>query len=71
MRVTASSKYLRIVKGLLNPYLLNFFLKRPPILLKRSWPMPSGHKNEQKVLPVKTVSKRTNMKPAAAIEVIL
>jgi hypothetical protein len=56
-----------IVNGFLKPYLRNFFLIRPPILLKRSCPMPRGHKNEQYVLPVKKVSMITAINPAAAI----
>jgi hypothetical protein len=64
--VATRREYLIIVKGFLNPNLLNFFFIRPPILLKTSWPMPRGHKNEQYVLPVRNVRIRTARKPAAA-----
>lgn len=67
IRVIAKIEYRKIICGFLKPYLLNFRLKRPPILLNRSCPIPSGHKNEQYVLPVNNVIKRTTIKPAAAI----
>jgi hypothetical protein len=65
--VIPSIEYLNMVKGFLKPYLLNFFLILPPILLVRSCAIPSGQRKEQYVRPVINVSKRIPIKPQVAM----
>jgi hypothetical protein len=67
IRLIIKIEYRLIANGLSKPNFLNLLLIRPPILLKTSCNIPSGHKKEQYDLPVITVKKSTTTNPAAAI----